>query len=134
MPNTITIDIPDYTYQRLLHTAQATQKNLTEIILRVLEIGSPPDWQDIPPEYQTDVAALDRLPDVDLWQIARSQQTPDQQHRYDELLERNQAGTLTPVEQLELSQHRQDAERLMLCKAQAILLLRWRGHSVMDVQ
>lgn len=73
---------------------------------------------------------LDRLDDHTLWQIARSHKTRAEMERYDELLEQNQEQTLTEAEQLELMGLRQEVDRLMLCKAQAAVLLRWRGHQV----
>lgn len=127
----ITLDIPDSIHQRLVNTAEATQRPLNEIILRVLQVGSPPTWDDAPPEFQSDLAALDRLDDGTLWQIARSQKTETDLERYDALLDRNQNASLTVAEKGELASLRKDADRFMLCKAQAIVLLRWRGHTVM---
>ncbi len=131
MTATITLDIPEEIHQRLINTAQATQRPLKEIILRVLEVGSPPVWDDAPAEFQPDLAALDRLDDGTLWQIARRQKTETELKRYDELLYRNQNASLTEGEKAELVTLRKESERFMLCKAQAAVLLRWRGHSLM---
>lgn len=133
MTHRITLDLPETLYQRLLYTAEATQKSLEAILLRAIQHGSPPDWQDIPPEFQADIAALDRLNDSDLWTIARSQLTSTDLERYDDLLDRHRSGTLTPTEQLELQQQRHSTERFMLRKAHAIGLLRWRGHNILDL-
>ncbi|MBW4523365.1 MAG: hypothetical protein KME16_27315 [Scytolyngbya sp. HA4215-MV1] len=130
MAESITLQLPDRLYQRLVNTAQAIQRPLEEVIVHALEVGGPPDWDDVPAEFQADLAALDRLDDATLWQIARSRKTADEMTRYDELLERNQAGTLTDAEQLELMALRKEADRFMLCKAQAAVILRWRGHQV----
>jgi hypothetical protein len=130
VPETITLQLPDRLYQRLVNTAQATRQPLTEVIIHSLKVGSPPDWDDVPEEFQADLAALDRLHDDALWQIARSRKTADGMERYDELLVRNREGTLSDSERLELSVLRQEADRFMLCKAQAAVLLRWRGYQV----
>lgn len=74
-------------------------------------------------------AALDKLDDNTLWQIVHSRKTAAALERYNILLEGNQSGTLTEAERLELMALRNDAERFMLRKAQAAVLLRWRGHS-----
>ena len=37
----------------------------------------------------------------------------------------------THMEEAELAVFRKEAERFMLCKAQAAVLLRWRGYSIM---
>lgn len=126
----ITIQIPEMLYQRLVITARATKRPLEEIMLHALRVGSPPDWNDVPEEFQADVAALDRLDDDTLWQIARSRKTAAEMERYDLLLERNQDNILTDSERLELMALRKEADRFMLCKAQAAVLLRWRGFSV----
>jgi len=84
---------------------------------------------DVPAEFQADLAAMDRLDDAALWQIARSRKTEAEMNRYDELLAQNQDGQLTPAEKQELQQLRQEADRFMLRKAHAAALLRWRGHT-----
>ena len=65
-----------------------------------------------------------------MWQIVRSCKTADQMERYNELLERNSSGNITDAEQLELIKLRHEADRFMLCIAQAAVLLCWRGHHV----
>ncbi len=126
----VTLDLPERLYQRLTKTAQATQRPLTEIILHALEMGSPPDWEDVPEEFQADLAALDSLDDAALWAIARQYRSVAELSRYDDLLDRNQAGGLSAAEKLELSNLRQAADAFMLRKAHAVVLLRWRGHLV----
>ncbi|HBL11197.1 MAG TPA: hypothetical protein DD379_07285 [Cyanobacteria bacterium UBA11162] len=125
---TITLQIPEILYQRLLNTAHATQQPLQEVILHALQVGSPPEWDDVPEEFQADLAALDKLDDNTLWQIVRSCKTEKDMERYNILLEANSSGTLTDTERLELVKLRHDADLFMLKKAQAAVLLRWRGH------
>ncbi|HAG80260.1 MAG TPA: hypothetical protein DCL61_03590 [Cyanobacteria bacterium UBA12227] len=125
---TITLQIPEILYQRLLNTAHATQQPLQEVILHALQVGSPPEWDDVPEEFQADLAALDKLDDNTLWQIVRSCKTEKDMQRYNILLEANSSGTLTDTERLELIKLRHDADLFMLKKAQAAVLLRWRGH------
>ncbi len=127
---TLTLEIPQLLYQRLVNTAQATQRPLEEIVLRALKVGSPPAWDNVPDEFQTALAALDKLDDDSLWEIARSQKTNAEMGRYNLLLEKNQSETLTPAEKLELQKLRQEADLFMLLKAQAAVLLRWRGYKL----
>jgi hypothetical protein len=93
-------------------------------------VGNPPAWDDVPPEFQSDLAQMGRLNDDALWRLVRLQKSAADVVRYDELLMRNQAGTLTDTERLELNDLRTAAEGLMLRKAHAAALLRWRGHTV----
>ncbi|HEY9664805.1 MAG TPA: hypothetical protein V6C65_40720, partial [Allocoleopsis sp.] len=90
MAATVTLQIPDHIYQRLVSTANATGRSLEEVMIHALKVGSPPDWENVPDEFQADLAALDRLEDEALWQIARASKMPSDMSRYDELLGRNQ--------------------------------------------
>lgn len=130
MTASITLQLPERLYQRLVSTAQATQQPLEAVILHALEVGSPPDWDDVPEEFQADLAALDRLDDNALWSIARGHHTSSNTARYDELLELNRENRLSDAEKIELAQFRQTADAFMLRKAHATTLLRWRGHLI----
>jgi hypothetical protein len=130
MAATVTLQIPDLIYQRLVHTAHATGRSLEEVMLHALKVGSPPDWESAPDEFQADLAALDRLEDEALWQLATGRKSAAAMARYNDLLERNQNHHLTEAEQLELMELRSQADRFMLQKAQAAALLHWRGHHV----
>ncbi|MEO0394404.1 MAG: hypothetical protein AAF243_00280 [Cyanobacteria bacterium P01_A01_bin.137] len=130
MAQTITLQLPEQLHQRLVNTAQATGRPLEAVILHALSVGSPPDCDDVPEEYQPELAMLDRLEDVALWQIARAQKSLTDMDRYDELLEQNREGRLSEAEQLELLRLRQDSEQFMLRKAHAASILTWRGHQV----
>jgi hypothetical protein len=99
-------------------------------MLHALKVGSPPDWDNVPDEFQVDLAALDRMEDEALWKIAQSRKTVGDMERYNILLDRNQEGTLTDAERAELTALRTEADCFMLRKAQAAALLRWRGHHV----
>ncbi len=95
---TVTLQIPEILYQRLLNTARATQQPLEEVMLYAIKIGSPPEWDNVPAEFQAEIATLDKLDDNTLWQIARSQKTAADMKRYNMLLEGNQNDTLTDAE------------------------------------
>jgi hypothetical protein len=123
----VTLEIPDLLYHHLVNTAQAVGRSLEEIILHALTVGSSPDWTDVPEEFQTELARLDRLDNDTLWQIAQSHQYKAEMEHYSQLLEKNQEEELTPAEHLELEKLRYAADLFMLKKAQAAVLLRWRG-------
>lgn len=126
----IKLQVPEILYQRLVNTARATQRPVEEIIIHALQVGSPPAWDDVPEEFQAEIAALDKLDDNTLMHVVRDRKTAIDMERYNVLLERNSSGTLTETERLELTALRQDADIFMLRKAQAAVLLRWRGHRV----
>ena len=126
----ITISVPDSIYTRLQHAARATQQSFSDMVLRSLQVGIPPTWDDAPVQFQASLAALDRLDDDSLWKIAASRVTEEEMSRYEELLELNSNGVISSEEKLELENLRTEADLFMLRKAHAAALLRWRGHSL----
>lgn len=128
--HTVSLNLPESLYTRLQQTAQATHRSLDDLLLYTIKVGSPPRWDDVPVEFQTDLAALDHLDDQSLWKIARSQQRAKEQERYEQLLEKKANGGLSAKEELELGGARSKANRFMLRKAHAAALLRWRGHLI----
>lgn len=124
----VMVSLPESLYLRLQQVAQATQQSLTDVLLHAVEVGSPPNWEEAPAEFQADLASLDRLNDEALWQIARSQRTEADMVQHQLLLDKNAAGTLTEAERQELTRLRTEADRFMLRKGHAAALLRWRGH------
>ncbi|EAW39005.1 hypothetical protein [Lyngbya sp. PCC 8106] len=127
---TVTLQIPEPLYQRLVNTARATGQSIEQVMLHALQVGSPPTYEDVPAEFQTELAALDQLDNNTLLQIANNRKTTAEMERYNILLERNQSNSLTDTEQLELIKLRQEADLFMLRKAQASALLRWRGYNL----
>ena len=66
----------------------------------------------------------------ELLAIANALVEPSQHERHVELLEKNKEGSLTSEERQELTDLRLAADRLMLRKAYAWSVLRWRGHRI----
>jgi predicted transcriptional regulator len=126
----VTLHLPEDLYLRLQQVAQATRRSFDEVVLRALQVGAPPRWDDAPAEFQADLAALDRLDDDRLWHIARGRQTAADMVRYQELLEKNANNTISDTERTELTRLRTEADRFMLRKVHAAALLRWRGHHI----
>ncbi|WP_437760800.1 hypothetical protein [Sorangium sp. So ce1389] len=79
-------------------------------MLRAQRLGSPPAWDDAPPEFQVDLACLDTKDDQALWHIARSHRSEAELARYDELLDRSAQGLLTPAERTELERLRRESD------------------------
>lgn len=126
----VVLPLPEDLYVRLEQTAQATQQSLTDMLLRAVRAGSPPDWSRTPAPFQADIAALDRLDDDSLWRIARGQRSAADAALLTELLEKNADDLLSAEERLELEAEVLEADRFMLRKAHAAALLQWRGHAV----
>lgn len=126
----VMLDLPEVLYLRLQQAATGMHQSLDEVLIRAVQVGSPPSWEDAPAAFQSDLSALDRLDDQSLWRIARRTQLEQDWTRYQELLDKNAEGVITATERMELEVLRTEADRFMLRKAHAAALLRWRGHAV----
>lgn len=127
---TLTLNLPESIYIRLQQAAHATKQSLDDIFLRVIQVGSPPGWEDVPVQFQADLAALDRLDDHSLWRIARKHETDIDMSQYQLLLDKNANGTISDAERIKLTTLRTESDRFMLRKAHAAAILRWRGHQI----
>ena len=76
------------------------------------------------------LVALESLDDQALWRVMLETVPLDQQHQLHDLLIRNQAGMLTDAEREQLAILQQQADLVMLRKARAAVLLRFRGKRV----
>lgn len=93
----------------------------------------PPSVASLPPEMQRELLSLQAAPLKKLKQIALSQVPSARHARHMALLEKNSAGTLSSVEQEELAMLRLAADQLMIRKAYAWSVLRWRGQPVPEL-
>jgi biotin carboxylase len=79
---------------------------------------------------QLELLKIQTLSIEELKSVAYANVEPSQHERHVELLEKNQEGSLTPEERQELTDLRVAADRLMLLRAYAWSVLRWRGHRI----
>ena len=82
------------------------------------------------PEMQPELLKMQKLSIEELLAIANAKVEASQHQRHVELLEKNKEGSLTLEERQELTDLRLAADRLMLRKAYAWSVLRWRGHRI----
>jgi hypothetical protein len=94
----------------------------------------PPFTEITPPELQPEFLRMQTLSVESLRPIAQAQVKDIQFERHTELLQKNEAGNLTPEEREELTTLRVTAEQLMLRKAHAWSLLRWRGQRIPSLE
>lgn len=132
MTHTLTVNLSESVYQHLQQIAMATQQPLEQVVRQSIEGNLPPAVNNTSLEMQKDLLALQTRSAAELRQLAESEITPEQQARHLELLEKNAANQLSPVEQAELVALRTAADQLMIRKAYALALLRWRGYPLPD--
>lgn len=126
----LTINLPESAFERLSHLAELTKQPLSELAIQSIAGNLPPAIATAPVEMQSELIAMQTLEVNALRQITQSQVLPAQQERHVALLEKNQTGSLTDAEQQELEALALSADRLMLKKAHACALLRWRGQPI----
>jgi hypothetical protein len=101
---------------------------MEELVRQALEAGVPPLPENLPAPMRDDLIALEGLSDEALWQAAQGRLGEAKAQRQSELLEKNSGGTITDDERQTLADLRNEADQLMLRKAYALVLLKWRGH------
>jgi hypothetical protein len=124
----VTLQLPETIYRSAWRTAKAKKRPIEEVLLTALK-SSLPSLEGLSPEITRDLTRLESFTDAQLWAIARSVLPQPQQRRLRHLLRKNQAGTLTRRELQSLDELITESERLMLRKARAYVLLKWRGHA-----
>ncbi|RLT45426.1 MAG: hypothetical protein DWI57_00745 [Chloroflexi bacterium] len=126
----VTLSLPEFLYLRFQQMATATRQPVDDLLVRAVAIGGPPSWEEAPPRFQADLAALDRMTDDVLWRVARAKHSQDEADRMQDLLGKRSTNSLTDDEKSELKSMLFQADLTMLRKAHAAALLRWRGHII----
>jgi len=130
----LTINLPEPAFQRLSRLAELTNQPLSDLVLQSIAGNLPPAIETAPVEMQAELLTLQTLSVDTLQQIAQSQILPEQQERHMLLLERNQEDLLTAEEQRELQVLSLATDQLMLKKAHACAILRWRGQPIHNLK
>ena len=124
----VTLRLPESIYQSARRTARAVKRPVKEVLLKVLT-SSLPSLDGLPSGIVRELTALEELADKQLSAVARSTLPALQRQQLNRLLEKNQAGTLDDRERQALEELISKSERLMLRKARACVLLKWRGYA-----
>lgn len=124
----VTIELPEPVFRQLARIAEATQQPVEVLAAQCVVSNLPPSVENAPPEMQLELLKIQTLSIEELKSVAHANVEPSQHERHVELLEKNQEGSLTPEERQELTDLRVAADRLMLRKAYAWSVWRWRGH------
>jgi hypothetical protein len=126
----ITLSLPEPLYQRAREAAQVANRPLEQVLTQSIALSLPALESDLPAAIRSELAALPLLSDAKLWATARGTMDKHEQARLQTLAEAQKHRSLTLVEKAELSQLMDEAELVMLRKAEAYHLLARRGHIV----
>ncbi|MFN8441658.1 MAG: hypothetical protein U0175_12845 [Caldilineaceae bacterium] len=127
MSQTFTINLPDTTVKYLEMIAASSQQSLEQIVRQSIEGNLPPKIPSESPKLKAELLQMQQLSVRSLRTIANAEISSSQQQRHLELLDKNSEGNISELERQELQKLRTEADELMLRKAYAWALLRWRG-------
>jgi hypothetical protein len=125
----LTLQMPAELYEHVRRAAKGMKEPVERALVKIVQAATP-SLEKVPLAYRADLQAMEDLADDELWQMAETRLAPAKQRRLGSLLGKNVRGELTGREQATLRDLRTDADRLMLQRAYAFLLLKYRGHSV----
>lgn len=130
----LTINLPRAVFEQLRSVAELTNQSLDDLVLQSIAGNLPPDLQNVPTEVKGDLLQMQTLGVEELRAIARAQISAEHQEEHLALLDKNQSGSLTKTEQIRLKELRVLADQLMLQKAHACAILRWRGQPIRSLE
>lgn len=126
MTQTVTLELPDTIYLPAQRMAEASRRPLPDVLVEALKASLPP-LEGLPPTLIAELGSLETLDDDALWQVMLSRLPADRQRKLNRLLRKNKTEKMTAADRAELAALQDDADRIMLRKARAAVLLRFRG-------
>ncbi|MEK7832448.1 MAG: hypothetical protein AAB401_15260 [Acidobacteriota bacterium] len=127
MSQTITLNLPESFVQPLERTMRATNQPIEQLLLTALQTALPP-LEGLPPEVVAKLEALELLSDDSLRSVLLETVPAKVQLRISQLLQQQETSPLSAADQKELDELQEQADMVMLRKARAAVLLRFRGH------
>lgn len=115
MSTKITITLPDEIYQRAERFARLANRDIASILADTLQLSIPPVSTEV-----NNLEPVSVLSDEQVLALTDLQMEPEQDARLSELLDRQQAGTLTEDERPELQALMQIYQEGLLRKATAL--------------
>jgi hypothetical protein len=127
---TVTLQLPDTTYQRFQLMATLTHAQLEEVMLQTIHGNLPPVFGELPPELQAELATWVTLKDDTLWRLAQEALPSTHIRIQQKLLQKNEAGVLTDAERADLIRLRSVTDHFVLRRSILLALLKWRGYNL----
>ncbi len=125
MSQIVTLNLPDNFFQPLERTARATRQPIEKLLLNALRNSLPP-LEGLPPEFIENLTALESLENNELQMVMRETVPFKTQKEISALL--NSQDKRSEEKAAKLAALQEQADLVMLRKARAAVLLRFRGH------
>ncbi len=127
---TVSVELPEDLYQRVCETASAVARSVQDVIAAMIAMSLPPLEKDLPPEIRSELGPMALLSTEDLREVGRESLDLDRQVRLETLAERQKKQPLSDAERAELDELVEQAQRVMLHRAEARRLLALRGYQI----
>jgi len=119
------IELPESTLAGVRHAAARMHRPTEELLSQLIQLSL--DVESLPDEERDELLEMAWLDNRSLWQIARSQLSPKQQKRLNQLSQRQSEDSFSLAEQKEIDELRDEYGRITLRKARAFAILSLRG-------
>ena len=125
----LNLELPEDIYERVRRTAKGMKQPLEQALVNIVKAATP-SLEKVSLEFRAELEAMEDLSDADLWKLAESRLAPAKQRRLANLLHKIECGELTERERQALTGLRAAADRLLLHRSYAYLLLKYRGQRI----
>ncbi|WP_437672298.1 hypothetical protein [Sorangium sp. So ce131] len=129
MSQTVTLTLPDRLYEPVRRIAEATNQPLEAVLLTALQVSLPP-IEGLPADIAADLVQLETLDDEALQEVMFERVPAENHEEIEALLQSSREDTPTDADRDRLAALQRAADRVMLRKARAAVLLRFRGHRI----
>jgi plasmid stability protein len=126
---TLTLDVPDAVYSRLLDRAQRLNRSVELELLDVISTAVG-NGEQLASELEEALDALAMMTDDELWNAARNRLARETSDEIRKLHDARQKSGLTSSETDALAQLMRQYDKALLVRARAAALLKSRGHDV----
>ena len=129
MSQSITLNLPDFIYEKIKHRAEQTRRTIEDELLEMVA-ATVPETEELPADLAQAVAGLSLLDDKTLWQAARTLLPARSVARIEALhnIRRNQG--LNEAEKEELVNLIKEYDKSILIRSEAMGFLMDRGHDI----
>jgi hypothetical protein len=127
----VTVNLSKRVYQKVQQLAQNKNRSVEDELAAVVENALEDDsWAGISVDIADEVKQLRFLDDEHLWRVAQLTASDEKSERMQTLSQKQEVEGLTISEKEEVKQLQKLAQRIMLVRAEAAVLLQERGHNI----
>lgn len=126
---TVTVHLPEMLYRQVARRARRMRRSVEDELVEVVSTAMP-TMEALPSDIVDDLEQLTYLTDAEMWEAACTTLPRQNSERMQALVLKRQGVRLTAVEERELKRLTHLADRAMLVRAQAAVLLKERGHNI----